>query len=234
MFKLLSRVISIVLLSTAVFFVGGEVAAKSSLDNTLDLTDQGPSDNRQTSIKGARDIAFGKFSQEFRDFISNVATGQDGVITGIFAYDVLAMDVAQQPAASPGYISTNEDVVTEFGMARDYGTIGMLAHNYLAGETFFDLETGQAVYLVFGDGSIQKYTIVDILSYQALQPNSPYSNFLNLDNSGEYLTASDLFFKVYGLEDSLILQTCIENQGVESWGRLFVVAVPGDATGESG
>ena len=214
--------------------MGGEVAAKSSADNTLDLTDQGLSDNRQTSIKGARDIAFGKFSQEFRDFINEAATGQDEVITGIFANDVFAMDVAQQPAGSPGYVSTNEDMVTEFSMARDYGTIGMLAHNYLAGETFFELEMGQAVYLVFGDGSIQKYTIVNILSYQALQPNSPYSNFLNTDNSGEFLSASELFYKVYGQEGSLILQTCIDNQGVESWGRLFVVAVLGDATGESG
>lgn len=233
MFKLLSRIISIALLSSAVFFVNGEAAAKSSLDDTLDLTDQRPSENRQTSIKGARDIAFGKFSQDFRDFISEVATGQNDVITGIFAYDVLAMDVAQQPAGNPGYISTNDDIVTEFSMARDYGTIGMLAHNYLAGQTFFDLETGQAVYLVFGDGTIQKYTIVNILSYQALQPNSPYSNFLNLDDSGEYLTASELFYNVYGQEGSLILQTCIENQGVESWGRLFVVAVPADATGQS-
>jgi len=234
MLKLLSRVISITILASAVIFMGGEAAAQTIPGGLLELSDQGPANPGQVSVKGARDIYFEKFSAEFRDFIGAVTTGQQDTITGIFAYDVFAMDVVQQPSNNPGYIAPFEETVTEFSMARDYGTIGMLAHNYLAGDMFFQLEDGQSVYLVFGNGSFQKFTIVDILSYQALQPNSPYSNFLNLEDPNEYLSAADLFYKVYGQEEALVLQTCIENQGIESWGRLFIIAVPSDSTGFAG
>lgn len=234
MFKLLSRVFSILLLACAVFFMSSEVSAKSLYSPISDLTDQSPGSDAQVGLKSARDIIFGKFTAELREFIQAVATGDANTITGIFAYNVFAMDVTQQPASNPGYISPSEDTITEFGLARKYGTIGMLAHNYLAGNTFFQLQAGQDVYLVFGDGSLQKYTIVDILSYQALQPNSPYSNFLNMKDAGDFLSAEELFYKVYAQEDALVLQTCIENQGIETWGRLFIIAVPGDISGDLG
>jgi hypothetical protein len=166
--------------------------------------------------------------------MKEVYTGQGDTITGLFVNEGFALNVLQQPTGSPGYISPLDDTVTEFGMARDYGTIGMLAHNFLAGDDFFQLEPSEIIYLVFGDSSVQPYTIVNILSYQALQPTSPYSTFLNTDNPDEYLSAADLFYKIYGQEDALVLQTCIENQGVESWGRLFIIAIPGAIPQNSG
>jgi hypothetical protein len=233
MLKLLSRGTAIIIFVSAALFSGGRVAAQTTFDGVSEISDQGPVVEGQNSVKAANEITFEKFTSQLRSFISQVNTGQEDLITGIFVSDVLAVNVVQQPTSNPGYISTADSTVTEFSMARDYGTIGMLAHNYLAGDLFFQLEESQTVYLVFGDSSVQKYTIVDILSYQALQPNSPYSNFLNLENSNEYLSAADLFYKVYQQDDALVLQTCIANQGVESWGRLFVIAIPETDAGNS-
>ena len=227
MFKRLAKVISIILFTSSIFFVGGEVAAQTSFNGIAEVSDPGPFLNGQDSTKRADDHTLEKLSSELRNFIKEVYTGQESTITGIFVNEGFSMDVIQQPNNSPGYIAPYEDTLTEFSIARDYGTIGLLAHNYLAGDLFFQLKEGQVVYLVFGGGAVQTYTIVDILSYQALQPNSPYSNFVNMENAEDYLSAADLFYKVYGQEDALVLQTCIENQGIESWGRLFIIAIPG-------
>jgi hypothetical protein len=158
-------------------------------------------------------------------FVQDVATGQADVVTGIFVNEEFALDVVQQPANNPGFISEEDDVVTDFAMARDYGTIGMLAHNYLAGEQFDELVIGDEIYLVYGDNQFTTYTIVSIENYQALSPHSPTSDFVRLDD-GSKLSATDLFYRVYGQEDALVLQTCIENEGELSWGRLFIIAEP--------
>jgi hypothetical protein len=59
------------------------------------------------------------------------------------------------------------------------------------------------------------------LQYQALKPNSPYSTFRDLSND-ENLTAEQVFKKVYTGERRVKFQTCIEANGVSTWGRLFV------------
>jgi len=227
MFKTLVRVVSLLLFASTALFVTNVAAAQPSPNVYSDTGNPGVSSTEQGITKASMELWAGKFSSELRNFIASVNTGQANIVTGLFVNEQLALDVIQQPSNNPGYISPTENTVTEFGMARDYGTIGMLAHNYLAGAAFHTLETGTVIYLVYGDGSVQPYTIANLLSYQALQPNSPYSNFLSLDNPDEYLTAADLFYSVYGQEDALVLQTCIENQGIDSWGRLFIIAIPG-------
>jgi hypothetical protein len=228
MFKKLAWGISLLLFASSAFFITNVAAAQPVNAAVLpEVGDLAGSDTEQNVSKNAVDIRTAKLSSEFRNFIETVYTGQANTITGLFVDGQMALDVIQQPANNPGYIGSGENTVTEFKMARDYGSIGMLAHNYLAGDSFNTLAVGQVIYLVFGDGSVQPYTIANTLSYQALQPNSPYSNFVNVDNPEEYLTAADLFYAVYGQEDALVLQTCIENQGLDTWGRLFIIAVPG-------
>ena len=228
MFKKLAWGISLLLFVSSAFFITNVAAAQPANAAILpEPGDQGGLFPDQNFSKNAVDIRGAKLSSEFRNFIQTVYTGQANTITGLFVDDLFALDVVQQPANNPGYIASSENSVTEFKMARDYGSIGMLAHNYLAGDSFNSLAVGQVVYLVFGDGSVQPYTIANILSYQALQPNSPYSNFVNVDNPDEFLTAADLFYAVYGQDDALVLQTCIENQGIDTWGRLFIIAIPG-------
>lgn len=234
MFKTLARIISTLLFASSVFFASSVVSAQQSVIGAYEAEDQGVSYANQNITKNALDIKSARLSRDFRNFIETVFTGQANVITGLYVDGEFALDVLQQPSNNPGYISPYENTVTEFRMARDYGTIGMLAHNYLAGDQFNTLIIGDVIYLVFGDGTIKPYTISDVLSYQALQPNSPYSNFVNLENPEDNQSAADLFYSIYGQEDTLVLQTCIENEGIDTWGRLFIIAVPGALPANSG
>jgi hypothetical protein len=161
--------------------------------------------------------------QALMQFTTHVINGDHDVVTGVFVNDVMAYPVIQQPSGSAAYVSTQEDVVTQFALAQQYGTIGILAHNFLAGLSFFDLSSGQDVYVVYGDGTTVHYVITDVRRFQALQPNSPYSEFIDLDTDAHY-TSSDVFYEVYGNDGKLVLQTCIAADGVDSWGRLFVIA----------
>jgi hypothetical protein len=111
-------------------------------------------------------------------------------------------------------------------MPSQYGNIGLLAHNNLSGKSFSSLAAGQQVRLVYGDGKTETFIITEVMRYQALQPNSPYSSFRNLDTSEETLTAEQMFKKVYLGDRHITFQTCIEAYGNSSWGRLFVIAVP--------
>ena len=164
--------------------------------------------------------------EAFQAFVEQVTTGQTETITGIYVDEDFAMDVVQQPQNNPGYISSTDGELTDFRLARDYGTIGMLAHNYLAGQHFDELEVGDTIYLVYGDSHYVTYSITNVESYQALTPNSPYSAFVSLDDPNVQLSAENLFYQVYGQEDALVLQTCIEKDGELSWGRLFITAEP--------
>jgi len=164
-------------------------------------------------------------TQIFNEFVNSVMDGEAGIIRGIFVEDEFGLYVTQQPANNPAFVSTEENIVTEFSMPKKYGTLGMLAHNFAAGENFFSLELNDIVQVVYGDGEIEQYEIVEILQYQALSPDSPRSNFLDLE-TGKKLTATQLFKRVYTGSHHLTLQTCIEQGSEDSWGRLFLIAEP--------
>lgn len=160
-----------------------------------------------------------------QDFSTSLATGEADLLVGVYAAKVMAFPVLQQPANDAAFVSTQEDVLTQFGMTSQFNSIGLLAHNYLAGAHFSDLSEGQLIFLVYGDGSAQAYRIQEIDSYQALSPYSPYSDFVDLENGGQ-LSAAQLFERTYGQSGTAILQTCIDRDGIDSWGRLFVIAEP--------
>ena len=164
-------------------------------------------------------------SSALKEFVDSVIDGNSGVIRGIYADENFGYPVIQQPSSKPAFVSEINGVVTQFALASQYGTTGMLAHNYLAGDAFFDLQVEDIVEVVFGDGSVKQYQISNILSYQALSPNSASSNFVDL-NTGETLTATQLFKRVYSGSHHLTLQTCIANGSEDSWGRLFLIAEP--------
>ena len=159
------------------------------------------------------------------DFISTVTDGTTGVIRGVYSENNFGLQIIQQPFGKVGFVSTIEGVVTQFSMPNQYGITGLLAHNYLSGKHFFGLGLGDIVQLVYGDGDIKEYLVVDIQRYQAIQPDSPNSQFLDL-NSGEKLSATQLFKKVYMGNHHLTLQTCIQEGSEDSWGRLFIIANP--------
>jgi hypothetical protein len=145
---------------------------------------------------------------------------------GLFVPGGPAFPIISQPAANPAYVSPADGVLTQFGLAAGYGSTGLLAHNTAAGAQFSQLSMNQLIYLVHGDKHIQPYVITAIQRYRALQPASPYSDFIDLDQPGKRLTAENLFYQVYAVEGRLILQTCIAAEGLENWGRLFLIAEP--------
>ncbi|MGD2252443.1 MAG: hypothetical protein PVF70_05940 [Anaerolineales bacterium] len=160
------------------------------------------------------------------EFIASVMNGNADQVVGVYVPGVLSLPIVQQPSGNSGFVSTKPAVVTQFGMAAKYGTIGLLAHNTLSGDAFFNLRSGQYVDIIYGDGAVKKYQIFEILQYQALSPNSPYSDFLDLANGNRRQSARDLFYQVYTGGDRVVFQTCIAANGVLTWGRHFVIGFP--------
>lgn len=164
-------------------------------------------------------------SQVIQDLINSVVDGRSDVIRGMYVKGNMALEVIQQPSGQAAFVSAVDEVITEFSMARKFGVIGMLAHNFLAGRYFSDIQIGDEINIVYGDGEISTYVVTDIQSYQALQPNSPQSQFLNLV-SNQKLSATELFYQVYAGNHHLTLQTCIQVGEIDTWGRLFIIAEP--------
>lgn len=162
----------------------------------------------------------------FSDFSKSVQNSDGKALRGVYVDDVLALPIIQQPSGNPAYVSNSDGEITQFGMASQYGNVGLLAHKNLAGNSFSGLAVGQQVRLVYGDGKTETFVITEILRYQALQPASPYSSFRNLDKNEETLTAEQMFKRAYLGNRHVTFQTCIEAYGNPSWGRLFVIAVP--------
>jgi hypothetical protein len=162
---------------------------------------------------------------DFAEFSKTVQNNEADVVRGVYVSNVLALPIIQQPAGKSGYVSSKEGEVTQFGMAAQFGNVGLLAHNHLSGRLFSQLAVGQEVRLVYGNGKVEYFVITQILQYQAFQPTSQYSSFRDL-STDEKLTAEQVFNKVYRGERHVTFQTCIANSESLSWGRLFVIAIP--------
>jgi hypothetical protein len=170
-------------------------------------------------------VKAGNILPDFTDFAQPVGDSDANALSGVYVPDVLALPVIQQPPGNAGYVSNKDDQATQFALASQFGSVGLLAHNYLSGRFFSELTVGQEVRLVYGNGIVEYFVITEILRYQALEPNSELSSFRNLDRS-EVLSADQMFKRVYAGERHVTFQTCIEANGTVSWGRLFVVAKP--------
>jgi len=158
-------------------------------------------------------------------FIAQVMNGNADELRGIYVSGVFADVITPQPVDDPTFVTSQSNALTQFGMASRHGSIGLLAHNYLAGSDFFLLEEGQLIYLIYGDGRTETYIIRRFLRFQALTPQSTTSDFVDLE-TGELLSASNLFHKVFQRKGDVVLQTCIYADGNASWGRLFIIAEP--------
>jgi hypothetical protein len=166
----------------------------------------------------------------FRRFAYDSVTLEgDPQLKGLSIKDAEDLPVVQQPLGDTNFVSPEDGVVTQFASASSYGNIGLLAHNYLSGQSFSRLEIGQELSLVYKDGRTESFVVVEILRYRALDPKNPYSSFQNLSHQEEILTVGQMFDRAYQGERHLTLQTCIAAEGNASWGRLFVIAVPASA-----
>lgn len=171
-----------------------------------------------TSSRNSRDYlpSLNQFTTWFED-------GPTNSIRGVYVPGFLALPVLQQPSGNLGFVSQKPGTVTQFQLAARYDVIGLLAHNYLAGKDFSKLFEGLRVMVVNGDSSIEQYRITGVHKYQKLSPSSNWSHYIDL-NSGERLTTYQVFNQFYQGEHHLTFQTCLEKDGLETWGLLFVVA----------
>lgn len=141
-------------------------------------------------------------------------------VPGLFNYQII-----QQPGTNPGFVSTLASTVTQFSLANG-GTVGLLAHNYLAGSQFSSLKVGEEVILNFLNERKRYFNVVSVHAYQALSPTDPYSDYIDLDRPDQRMTSTDVFNAVYRQGDAVVFQTCIARNGNSSWGRLFITARP--------
>lgn len=158
-------------------------------------------------------------------FVEQVRNGQGEELRGIYIASLLAAPVVQQPGGMEEFVSPWQNIVTQFRLASSLGSTGLMAHNYLAGERFALLQAGQEIRLVYGDGRVVTYAVAEILQYQALDPESTSSAFVDLQ-TGSQLAYSQLFAKMYNRPGQVVFQTCIAAEDNSAWGRLFVIAEP--------
>ena len=158
-------------------------------------------------------------------FIEQVRNGQAADLRGVYVERIFAAAVVQQPEGITDFVSPWREVLTQFRLASQLGSTGLLAHNNLAGKSFSHLQQGQELYLIYGDGHVARFMVSEILAYQALRPNQEESSFMEL-GSGTVLTASELFKHVYNRPGAVVLQTCLEMNDQLTGGRLFIIADP--------
>lgn len=176
-------------------------------------------------VTAAAQIPLTAESSNLASFAASVANGQAGQLVGVFVEGHFALPVLQQPNGDDNYVANVENSLTAYGRAARHGTLGLLAHNTLSGSAFFKLKTGQEVVAIFGDGRQERYRITGEQAYQALSPNEPTSSFIDLsDPSQTVIGHQQVFDRVYAHSGRLVLQTCIEANGISTWGRLFIIA----------
>src|SRR5574338_1126016 len=62
---------------------------------------------------------------DFAEFSKTVQNSDPSVLRGVYIPGVLALPVVQQPAGNAGYVSGNNGEVTQFGMAAQFGNVGL-------------------------------------------------------------------------------------------------------------
>jgi hypothetical protein len=160
------------------------------------------------------------------NFVASVKNGQRGVVVGLYVLNDWSVKVDQQPPVDPTYISPARGYATQFNLAAQYGSIGLLAHNHLAGAKFATLPVGRELDVVYGDGRVARYAVSNVRHFQALNPTDPASGMIDLDRNRTYLTSTEAFYQIYAQSERVVLQTCISTNGNPFWGRLFVIATP--------
>jgi len=156
----------------------------------------------------------------------NLENSQMDIPILLYLNDSTILQIVQQPAENNNFVTSFPNYVTEYRTASNFGTIGLLAHSELAGQHFFQVLPGQEIKLAYSDSHTEKFIVTTIHRYQALSPNSPSTDFIEL-TTGDQLTASQLFNKVYRNQTgNLVLQTCIHADQNPTWGRLFIIAEP--------
>lgn len=127
------------------------------------------------------------------------------------------------PVVQSGNTAPSGGVLGQYAYASSKGALGFIAHNYYAGHSFYALEMGDTVTVTYADGKQETYKVVNALRFQATNPNDFSAPFLN--SNGKQLSAIQVFKKAYR-KNWVTFQTCITQDGISTWGLLFVQAKP--------
>ena len=116
-----------------------------------------------------------------------------------------------------GYTVTQDaEAVSYYQLAHmNEGADVLLAHDYLAGASFFELKPGDFIRVEYPAG-MRLYRVTEIQRYTATMPKSVHSGFIGADG---VTLSSEALVKLLYVSRRLILQTCYD----DSAGRLFVI-----------
>ena len=215
-----------------IFVFSGRFASHSLSQATLNQSLPFTSEKSiaTTSLGAGPSVSITPVFPGLGDFISSIINGDPGIVVGVYVEDLFALPVIQQPQDEPSYVSEEKGLLTQFDLPAKHGVVGILAHNTLSGSLFTQLAVGDEVVVVYGDGRSELYIVANAESYQALDPESPYSEFININGASDLkISSANLYNDIYGVADSLVFQTCIEAGGNPSWGRLFITAERDDS-----
>lgn len=129
----------------------------------------------------------------------------------VFSPGKFEINLVEQPAGERMYVPDQMGVGSLFQDASWYGSIGVLAHNYLSGSEFYELQEGDFVGLRYTNG-VQWYRIREILWYTPTR----------------WLTPEMVYRQVYTVSGRLVLQTCTSN------GWMLAIAYPATEPVEAG
>lgn len=106
-----------------------------------------------------------------------------------------------------GFVSETEGIVTLFEAAWRDGSMGFLAHNYLAGYEFYGVEVGDLLRVRLADGSVERFAVREVAVFLAVEPGAEWTDVV--DESGRRLTQEQVYELMYEREGWTILQTCV-------------------------
>jgi hypothetical protein len=94
-----------------------------------------------------------------------------------------------------------------------------LAHSHLEGQYFAKIDEGDLLHY-YADGWTE-YRVTEIIEAQATPPEST-TPLLRID--GRDYTVEEIYAMYFSDPDRLVLMTCLERDGIPSWGRLIIIS----------
>lgn len=164
--------------------------------------------------------------ETFVPLVLHDSAADPNTIYGVYAPNLFAFWVVQQPPGDGEYISSGPLEVTQFASAASFGTIGLLAHGgtFLAGKEFYRLLPDDLIALIYGDGTIVDYRVTATDWWTVLDPDTRTTFYLPAEDTT--IDWTRLYFRYYAVDGQLTLQTCFEVDGRATGGLLFVTAQP--------